>query len=363
MKKTVWLVLAVLAVTSALLWWLRHQAAGPVPVGILAWRIPGEMTGSSVVNAGVLFPEEHPDSPVAVVAVEGQETPGQSAVSTAAAIEGGIDFFITAYPSSFAVATRHLFQGPEALAIVAASTTPELTGKDDFIFRVVADAEQEQRAIARHIHAMPGDRLLVVQDDGNAPYTDPAFQTFSAELSALGKWHVVRRKSRISAFRPDELEPVMAGAYDMLYILAGSYQPAIGTVAQLFHHLHPRAPIVLTPWARSRTVLGTAGPALSRIVLPSPYPSRHESRVIDDYYERFQTRFGFAPYSTIIGVRQAVELFNQAFAKGHRTPEQVKEYLLTTPVHRTSLGPVAFDRFGDVKQTFHFLDDLERELQ
>jgi hypothetical protein len=64
-----------------------------------------------------------------------------------------------------------------------------------------------------------------------------------------------------------------------------------------------------------------------------------------------------------LGIRQAFELLDQAFTKGHTTPEAVKSYLLSTPLHQTTLGTVAFDKYGDVSQTFYFIEDIKKELQ
>jgi len=54
-------------------------------------------------------------------------------------------------------------------------------------------------------------------------------------------------------------------------------------------------------------------------------------------------------------------LLDQAFARGYETPAEVKRYLLAVPVHQTSVGPVSFDRNGDVTGTFHFNTDLKQE--
>ena len=120
---------------------------------------------------------------------------------------------------------------------------------------------------------------------------------------------------------------------------------------------------MLTPWARSPAILETAGDAIDRIVLTSVYPSRQESPAIDDYFRRFAARFGYEPHAMTIGVRQALELLDQAFAKGYDTPRRVKDYLLSVPRHQTSLGPIAFDRYGDVSGDYHFIRDLRQELQ
>ncbi len=156
----------------------------------------------------------------------------------------------------------------------------------------------------------------------------------------------------------------MAENYDALYILAGTYQSSIGNIAQLFHYLHPEMPIVLTPWARSPAILETAGDAIDHIILPSHYSPRHLDPALDSYFRRFSARFGYEPHSMTAGVRQALELLDQAFAKGYDTPETVKQYLLSTPTHQTSLGPVSFDKYGDVTAgKFFFIQNLRQELK
>ena len=156
----------------------------------------------------------------------------------------------------------------------------------------------------------------------------------------------------------------MAEPFDALYILAGSYLPAIGNIAQLFHLHHSEAPILLTPWARSPAILDTAGPAIARLILPSQHPSRKDEPLLDAYFQRLSDRFGYQPHDMTINTRRALELLNQAFAAGYDTPATVKHYLLTQGPHATSLGPVLFDEHGDLEGLpFVFLTDLARELQ
>ncbi len=235
--------------------------------------------------------------------------------------------------------------------------------KDDSLLRIIPDAVREQRTMANWVNQLPGQRLLVLQDTGNLAYTGPAFEVFSAELAALGPWRIEHRPLRVAEFKPDDYQALMAEPYDALYILAGSFQTAVGNIAQLFHYLHPEAPILLTPWARSPAILETSGDAIDRITLASVYPSRHQDAKIEDYFRRFHARFGYDPHAMTIGVRQALELLDEAFAQGYDTPEEVKQYLLSVPVHQTSLGPIAFDGSGDVEGHLFFLTDLQQELQ
>ena len=362
-KLLIWLGGSALIAISLVLLWRQFQPARPIPVGMVAWMNSGAVVGSSEMHAGDLFLEEHPRSRVRILPVDEEWQPERSVSIIREAMGKGVRFFVSTHPSKCAVASAHLFADSRALIINTAATSPALTGKDDYMLRIIPDAVQEQRVMARHVARLTGNRILVLQDTGNLPYTDPAFAAFSTELGAQGRWKIVHRKLAVASFKPDEYRPLMAEPYDILYILAGTFQSSIGNIAQLFHYLHPEATILLTPWARSPAILETASESIDRITLASVYPSRHDDRAIDDYFRRFNARFGYQPHSMTIGVRQALELLNQAFAKGYDTPEGVKRYLLSTPTHRTSLGPVSFDRFGDVAGKYTFIQNLRRELK
>lgn len=364
MKKVIsWSALLVLVAVFLFLLWRQYRPAEPIPVGVVAWLASGAVVGSSELNAADLFLEEQPRSRIRVLPLDDEWKPERSVPVIRDAMAKGVRFFISTHPSRCAVACLDLFADPGALLINVASTSPVLTGKDDSLLRIIPDAAQEQRAIARYVHQLPGSRILVLQDAANLAYTEPAFQAFAAELGALGHWRITQRALPISEFKPDGYRPFMAEPYDVLYILAGSFQAAIGNVAQLSYYLHPEAFILLTPWVRSPAILETAGEAVARIILPSPYPFRREAPALDDYFRRFRARFGYEAHAMTIGVRQALELLDQAFAKGYDTPAAVKHYLLSVPTHQTSLGSIAFDHSGDVTGTYYFMVDPTRELQ
>jgi branched-chain amino acid transport system substrate-binding protein len=361
-KPYLFVLLHVIATAAGLLWWLSRPAP-PITVGIIAWPGSATVVGSSETGAADMFLEEHPASRIRVRSVDDHWRAERTAPAVSAAMAEGVHFFAATHPSRCALASIDLFTDGRALVINAASTAPALTGRDDYFLRIVADATMEQRAIARAIARLPGQRLLVLRDLSNPPYTEPAFATFMDELATAGGWEVVDHPLMVAEFDPDELRPLMAEPFDALYILAGTFQTAIGNIAQLFHLLHPDAPIMLTPWARSPAILETAGDAIDQMILPSQFPSRREAPWLDNYFHRLKERFGYEPHVITIGVYQALELLDQAFAQGYETPEAVRRWLLSVPVHHTSLGPVAFDRYGDVGGDFGFIRDLRNELR
>lgn len=355
------LFLIAIAVVMAIVY--RMIASKPVIVALVTYSSSGSVVGSSATNAGVLFSEETSGSRLAILDLDDNWEPSTTKRVISDARSKGVKFFITSHPSKCAVALLDQFaDDDDALLLVTASTTDRLTGRDDGILRVVADVIQEQREIARHTAESKARDILVVQDTGNRPYTDPAFRIFSQALSNFGDCRISRQEIAVSDFHPENLEGFLAEDADLLYVIAGSYQPAIGTIAQLFHLKHPQASILLTPWTRSPAILEAAGPAADRIVLPTHYPSRHDNAAVYSYFERFKDRFGYEPISMSIGVRQSLELLNAAFRENRCTPREVKQYLLDNSPHTTSLGSIVFDRYGDVESTFYFMRDLRREF-
>lgn len=338
---------------AAVTWLVRRLGEVTVAVGVDLPLVEGAAVDPSDRYAADLFLQEKPGSPLRVVNLFNYPDPASGPTSIAALKQQGVRFFITTQASSHAVPSLPQFASGDALAVNVSATSNRLSGRDDFFFRVVPDLVQEQQAIARALRRLPGRRVLVLYDTGNLAYTRPALAHFSAEVQKLGGWQLVSHPVQVSAFDLQRTRALMEGEFDALFILAGSFQPAIGNISQLFHQLHPRAAILLTPWARSPAILSHAGPARDRILVVSPYPARRNDPILDRYFQRFEQRYGFTPYAMGIGTRQAIELLDQALASGARSPAQVKRYLLSKPEHRTSLGPIRFDANGDVRATFH----------
>lgn len=331
-------------------WWWRHQ---PVPVAVDLLLVDGAAWDPTARYSAELFLEEHPQSLIRLVNLFNERHPEKAGPPIIQLKKEGVRFFLSTHPSPLLIPNLKEFSKGDALAINAAAVSMQLIGRDDYLLRVVPDLVQEQQAIARSLQRLPGRRVLVLMDTGNLAYARNGLSHFSKELRRLGPWQVVARPISVRHFDPQRDRALLEGDFDALYVLAGTFQPTIGNIAQLFHQLQPRSAILLTPWARSPLLVAHSGPAAERIWLTSPYPARRQDPSMAAYLQRFQQRFGYSPNALAIGTRQSIELLDQALASGARSPAEVKRYLLSKPEHRTSLGSIRFDRSGDVQARFH----------
>ncbi len=325
-------------------WW-QQQAPIPVAIGIDMPLTAGGAIDPSDKNTADLYLEEHPDSRIAVRNFYNSADPRLAPAELRQAMRDGIPFFINTQASNSAIKSLNLFRSRQALTINVSATSTRLSDLDDHFLRIIPDLNVEQRAIAEQVNKLPGRRLLILQDNGNLAYTDPALRSFRKALDP--RWRIEIRQVNYATYQPQDLDALLRQPFDALYLLGGAFLPSIGNMAQQFHRHHPQAPIVLTPWARSAMIEDHAGDAAARILQISPYPDARRDPVLRSYLQRFQKRFGYEPYAMSIGTRQALELLDQAFRRGYRTPTDVKQYLLSQPFHRTSLGTIRFNRTGD----------------
>lgn len=325
-------------------WW-HQQALIPVAIGIDMPLTEGGAIDPSDRNTADLYLQETAGSRIAVREFYNSAVPERAPAELRQAMRQGIQFFINTQASNNAVQCLKLFESQQALTINVSATSTRLSHRDDQFLRIIPDLELEQKAIATQVNRLPGRRLLILQDNSNLAYTAPALSRFRKALDP--RWQLTVQQLAFTTYQPRELEQVLQQPFDALYILGGSFLSSIGNMAQQFHRDHPQAAILLTPWARSALVEANAGKAAQRILQISPYPDPRTDPVLRRYLQRFEQRFGYEPYAMSFGTRQALELLEQAFRRGFRTPADVKRYLLAQPSHRTSLGTIRFNRDGD----------------
>lgn len=334
--------------------WQRLQPVR-VAVGVDRPLVYGAAIDPTDLNTAQHYLEQNQDSPIRLETMFNSADPRQGRADLKAVRDQGVRFIINTQTSSHATPTLDLYDDGQVLAINVSATSTALSGRDDHFLRIIPDLAQEQRAIAARINQMAGKRLLVMRDTRNFRYTEPALAQFLQALQAERDWQVTVRSFRTDRFDPRRERSVVSQPYDVLYILGGDFLPTMGNLAQQFHLANPTAPIMLTPWANSPAVLENAGDARQMILIASPYPNRRTKPALARYFSSHEERFGYQPYAMGVGTRQAIELLDQAFRRGHRTPSAVKRYLLTGQPHRTSLGPIQFNSSGDVNSTYHFL--------
>lgn len=345
------------------------SCARPVEVAILTKLEAGSIVGSSELNAARLFVEDRGDRQLRFKAFDDGWDPLKTVSAFAEARREGIRFVITSHPSNCALAIADAANGAGVLTLITGATTAELSGRDDLILRVVPDLAREQSWMAERVAETGASSVLVVRDTDNEAYTRPAYDYFAAALAAAaakrggGAPRLRELLVSVNGLDLEGLRSLMeAEAYDLCYILAGSYKSAAGGIAQLSAAVAPDAPIFFTPWMRTPALVETAGPALAQARMGGHLPSRGRDPALDAYIDRFEKRFGYRPTAVSVYVYGALSLLAEAFEAGARTPEEVKARLLSRGKAETPFFTFEFDEYGDAVMPFHLIEDIAGEF-
>jgi ABC-type branched-subunit amino acid transport system substrate-binding protein len=295
-----------------------------IKVAVLTKLEAGSIIGTTEIAAVKEFERTHPYSRITVIPFDDGWDPGRTKQAYGEVQRNNIQFLITSHTSTCATEIISDINRDKRLTIVTGATTTQLSKKDDYILRIIPDANQEQTAIAAKIAKLAPKNILIIRDLSNPGYVIPAQEAVISELRRLVNTVKIKTYD-IDANKIDitGLAPVMTDAsYEVLYVLIGGYRNIAGNIAQYFYTFHPEVPIFVTPWMNNKELINTAGPAISKSILPSLFPSRKESPNIEAYMSSIETNLHLSPTIISLKVYQALELLDLAFRARAANPEK-----------------------------------------
>uniref|UniRef100_A0A7C3E6H8 Leucine-binding protein domain-containing protein n=1 Tax=Gracilinema caldarium TaxID=215591 RepID=A0A7C3E6H8_9SPIR len=336
-----------------------------IQVALLTKLDAGSIIGTSEIAAVKEFERTHPESLIQVVPIDDGWDPVRTKEAYDLVRKNDIKFLITSHTSTCAVEIVNDINQDKRLTIITGATTTTLSGKDDYILRIIPAADQEQRAIAHKIAELQPKRLLIIRDLSNPGYTLPAQEAFFSELKRLTPLvHIRSFDINANKLTLRDLDSIFSSeVYDILYLLIGGYKNIAGNIAQYYYNFQPKTTIVFTPWMNNKELVNTAGPALAHAIIPSLFPSRTVDPKIEAYMSSIETNFRLSPTIISLKVYQALELLNLAFNAGARTPLMAKKWLLSQKTIQTRLGSISFDAYGESSAEYDFITDIAGEFK
>jgi branched-chain amino acid transport system substrate-binding protein len=234
------------------------------------------------------------------------------------------------------------------------ATTPELSGRDDFFFRVSYSLTNRARALAQHIYqGRHMTRIAVISDSDNAAYSKAYLEVFADKYRSLGGM-IVAQANFSSKALPD-LAPLIAQLRssnpDGLLIIASDIDTAL--IAQRTRLMEWPISLFATAWAQTETLLNNGGRAVEGLELTIAIPLSDPSPGYQDFKMRYQARFGKAPsFAAVLGYEAAKVLAVALQETGGRA-EGLSQALVGIKNFRGIKDIFAFDQYGDVLRTFY----------
>jgi branched-chain amino acid transport system substrate-binding protein len=206
------------------------------------------------------------------------------------------------------------------------ATTPELSGRDDFFFRIVHSLAHRAYALAQRIFQdRKIARVAVICDTDNAAYSKAFQEAFAGRYQSLGGT-VTANASFASKTQPDFfplVSQLRASKPDGLLIIAADIDTAL--ISQRTRLMGWSIPLFTSSWAQTETLVNNGGQAVEGLELE--IASSVDNQIPDylDFKTRYQARFGQVPsFGAVLGYEAAKVLasaLKKAGGKAERLPQ------------------------------------------
>ena len=233
-------------------------------------------------------------------------------------------------------------------------STPDLSGVDDYFFRVYPSFKDSAQAFAQYIYQRSGiTQLAIIYDSDNAAYSKTYSSTVTSKFQSLGA--TITSEISFSSAAQSDFSPLLlklrASNAEGLLIIASDIDTAL--IAQRTRLMGWQIPLFTSSWAPTKTLINNGGQAVEGIQFEQAYELTSQSPTLLDFQARYQTRFGHAPSFGAALAYDSVLVLLAALEKTGGRPEGLRQALLETQDFRGLMNTFSFDRFGDVERPIY----------
>lgn len=266
--------------------------------------------------------------------------------------EAGVVGIVGPMTSSMALAIMPLADELQTLVISPTASTNELTGKDDYFFRVYSANANDAKNLAELAYSKRGyRRVAVIYDLSNRGYTENLFQFFKQYFEEHGGSiiqavsYTTRKDTDFSllATQLSESSP------DSIYIIAGARDTAM--ICQQLVKQGKKIPILASEWSVTDDVLHYGGMAVEGMEFFHSYDRNSKKPAFLDFKEKYNNRFHRDPEFASIRSYEATRVLLTSLEKAGDLGK-MPEAIVSTGRFKGLQSDIVFDRYGDVQRPY-----------
>lgn len=287
--------------------------------------------------------------------------PKQGPVAANRVVNDKIRYVIGPVCSGAAIAAAPIYNNEGVVVITPSATSPALTeGKNfHFIFRTIGRDDQQGPFAASFIVARLNAQTIVVLHDK---------QTYGAGVAQHVKASLEKLGANIALY-----DGINAGDSDYSAVITklktikpdvvffGGYPPEMGLLLRQAKEQGLQTQFMGAEGAFNQSLVEIAGPALDGMLFtyPADFSARAENQAIVQAFEKAQ-RPANGAYQ--MPAYAAVQVLHESMKAVGTDPKKVAEYMHSNRFD-TVIGPVAFDRKGDLKNFDFVVFKLDKSGQ
>ena len=265
-------------------------------------------------------------------------------------IEQGVVAIVGPMTSAMAIAVVPIANEAKVLLMSPTATTDDLTGLDDYFFRLNTSARDNASRIARyHVGQNATRRLAATYDLRNKSYTENWLDSFRATY-VQGGGEVVKVIGFESGGETTFLQlaqDLLAAPVDGVLIVANSVDTAL--LCQQIRKLGSRVPIISSEWAATERLVELGGKAVEGVIMAQNFDRNSTAPRYRAFYQAYRDRFHREPGFGGVIAFDAANVVLDALAQ-RREGRSVKETVLAARRFEGVEEPMLFNEFGEVKR-------------
>jgi branched-chain amino acid transport system substrate-binding protein len=277
-------------------------------------------------------------------------------------IEAGVTAIIGHMTSEQSLAALPLINEAGVVLLSPTTSTAELSGIEDYFFRVNPVNALAAHALARHIYQEYGAiKLATIYDTDNAGYTQIYLAAFREAYRALGG-QIISEVSFSSAEEPDFgtlITTLESHEPEGLLIIASAVDTAL--IAQHTQLAGWEIPLFSSGWAQTEALLQNGGEAVEGMKIVTNFNSNSRDPDFLDFQAQYLERFGQAPTFAAAQTYEAVLFLAAALEKTRGSAKGLPQALITTEIKGLT-GHISLDAYGDVVRTQFLLSIKDGEF-
>ncbi|CAN2048713.1 branched-chain amino acid transport system substrate-binding protein [Candidatus Magnetomoraceae bacterium gMMP-13] len=260
-------------------------------------------------------------------------------------IAEGVVAIIGHMTSTMSMAVYPLINKEKIIMISPTSSTDELTGIDDYFFRITSASKTDSDQLARYAFKIMGLRKIRgLYDLSNQVYTEGYYRNFKTEFESMGGTLAPATTfisgKEVSYFKMAEnlLDS------DGVFILAGPIDTAM--ICQQLRKLDTKIPIIASGWAKKPDLLHHGGHTVEGVIFPQIFNEESMHKDYVRFKQQFIKRFGKKPNFVAAYSYEAAQLLFVALLK-NRDPARLKDSILSQQIFSGLQGDIRMDKYGD----------------
>lgn len=288
--------------------------------------------------------------PIELLTEDDQQNADAARKAVASLIDHKVEAIIGPMTSTMATVVVPLVNRAQLVMVSPTVTTNDLSGLDDYFFRVVSPTREFARKSAEHHFQRTGmRRIAAIYDLRNKSYTESWLGDYRAAFVAGGGSLVdsVSFSSSDETHFGDLARQLLISKPDGILILANSVDAAV--LCQQVRKLNPTIPIATSEWGGTERLIELGGRAVEGVVVGQFLDRQSKQPSYIEFHRSYVSHYGKEPGFAALTAYDAANVVMEGLE--HRTSGQsLKQALLARKTFTGAQSPVVFDAFGDTSR-------------